>query len=163
MHPAIVFWFSPDISFKSTVFGLSVNQSLSNFQNFISAESFKNRYHLGAQPLLPVLIQCTLMRFSDLKETSLLTPFLKNSDKFRKLYFLALLGEIGGNIPKTALLLGVWENFFLKFWPKNYFFQAKTEFCNFYIHIYEYLKPDFKNLISGLSESVKKCAKNWKL
>ena len=33
--------------------------------------------------------------------------FLKNSDKFRKLYFLALLGEIGGNIPKMALLLGV--------------------------------------------------------
>jgi hypothetical protein len=32
---------------------------------------------------------------------------LKNSDKFRKLYFLALLGEIGGNIPKMALILGV--------------------------------------------------------
>jgi hypothetical protein len=32
---------------------------------------------------------------------------LKNSDKFRKLYFLALLGEIRRNIPKMALLLGV--------------------------------------------------------
>ena len=41
-----------------------------------------------------------------------------------------------------------------------YFFQAKTGFCNFYMTIYEYLKPDLKNLISGLSESVKKCAKN---
>ena len=48
------------------------------------------------------------------QKTSLLTPFLKNSDKFRKLYLLALLGEIGGNIPKMALLLGVWENFFFE-------------------------------------------------
>ena len=45
------------------------------------------------------------------QQTSLLTPFLKNSDKFRKFYFLALLGEIMGNIPKMALRLGVWENF----------------------------------------------------
>ena len=51
----------------------------------------------------------------------------------------------------------------LKFWPRNYFFQAKTEFWNFYINIYEYLKPDLKNLMSGLSESVKKCTKSWKL
>ena len=48
------------------------------------------------------------------QQTSLLIPFLKNSDKFRKLYLLALLGEIGGNIPKMALLLGVWENFFFE-------------------------------------------------
>ena len=103
------------------------------------------------------------MRFSDLKETS--TDITADSifEKFRKLYFLALLGEIGGNVPKMALLFGVWENCLLKFWPKNYFFQAKTGFCNFYINIYEYLKPDLKKLISGLSESVKKCAKNWKL
>jgi hypothetical protein len=47
------------------------------------------------------------MRFSDLKETSLLTPFLKNSDKFRKLYFLALLGQLGTNMTKLALLLGI--------------------------------------------------------
>ena len=33
----------------STVFCLSVNQSFSDFQNFISAKSFKNCYHLGAQ------------------------------------------------------------------------------------------------------------------
>ena len=39
--------------------------------------------------------------------TELLTPFLKNSDKFRKIYFLALLGQLGTNIPKVALLLGV--------------------------------------------------------
>ena len=97
------------------------------------------------------------------QQTPLLTPFLKNSDKFRKLYFLALLGEIGGNIPKMALLLGVWEIFFLKFCPKNYFFQAKTGFCNFYTNIYEYLKPDLKNLITGLSESVEKYTKSWKL
>ena len=73
------------------------------------------------------------------------------------------MGEIGGNIPKMALLLGVWENFFLKFWLKNYFFLAKTGFCNSYTNIYEYLDPDLKNLISGLSESVKKCAKSGKL
>ena len=51
----------------------------------------------------------------------------------------------------------------LKFWPRNYFFQAKTGFWNFYINIYEYLKPDLKNLMSGLSESVEKCTKSWKL
>ena len=28
------------------------------------------------------------------------------------------------------------------------------------INIYEYLKPDFKNLIAGLSESVEKCTKS---
>ena len=43
---------------------------------------------------------------------------------------------------------------------KIFFFQGKTGFCNFYTNIYEYLDPDLKNLISGLSESVKKCAKN---
>ena len=48
----------------------------------------------------------------------------------------------------------------LKFWPRNYFFQAKTGFWNFYINIYEFLKPDLKNLMSGLSESVKKCTKS---
>ena len=55
----------------------------------------------------------TLMRFSDLKETqtSLLTPFLKNSDKFRKLYFLALLGEIFQKWP----YFWVFERIFLKF------------------------------------------------
>ena len=51
----------------------------------------------------------------------------------------------------------------LKFWHGNYFFQAKTGFWNFYINIYEYLKPDLKNLMSGLSESVEKCTKSWKL
>ena len=88
---------------------------------------------------------------------------MKNSDKFRKLYFLALLGQLGTNITKLALLLGIWGKKKLKFWPKKYFFQAKTGFCNFYINIYEYLKPDFKNLIAGLSESVEKCTKSWKL
>ena len=73
------------------------------------------------------------------------------------------MGEIGGNIPKMALLLGVWEKKKLKFWPKNYFFQAKTGFWNSYTKIYEYLKPDLKNLMSGLSESVEKCTKSWKL
>ena len=51
----------------------------------------------------------------------------------------------------------------LKFWPRNYFFQAKTGFWNFYTNIYEYLKPDFKNLMSGLSESVEKFTKSGKL
>ena len=59
-----------------------------------------------------------------------------------------------------ALLLGIWEK---KFLPKNHFFQAKIGFCNFYTNIHEYLKPDLKNLISGLFESVEKCAKSWKL
>ena len=71
--------------------------------------------------------------------------------------------HLGGNISKMALLLGIWEKKMLKFLPKKYFFQAKTGFWHFYINIYEYLKPDFKNLISGLSESVEKCAKSWKL
>ena len=48
----------------------------------------------------------------------------------------------------------------LKFLPKNHLFQAKIGFCNFYTNIHEYLKPDFKNLISGLFESVEKCAKS---
>ena len=43
------------------------------------------------------------------------------------------------------------------------FFEAKTGFWNFYMNIYEYLKPDLKNLMSGLSESVEKCTKSWKL
>ena len=47
-----------------------------------------------------------------------------------------------------------------KFLPKNNFFQAKIGFCNFYTIIHDYLKPDLKNLISGLFESVEKCAKN---
>ena len=47
----------------------------------------------------------------------------------------------------------------LKFLPKNHFFQAKIGFCNFYTNIHEYLKPDLKNLISGLSESVKNVPK----
>ena len=39
------------------------------------------------------------------------------------------------------------------------FFKQKQDFGK----IYEYLKPDFENLMSGLSESVKKCTKSWKL
>ena len=41
------------------------------------------------------------------QQTSLLKPFLKNSDKSRRLYFLPLLGQLGTNIPKVALLLGI--------------------------------------------------------
>lgn len=59
-----------------------------------------------------------------------------------------------------ALLLGIERKKMLKFLPKNHFFQAKIGFCNFYTNIHEYLKPDFKNLISGLFESVEKCAKS---
>jgi hypothetical protein len=39
-------------------------------------------------------------------------------------------------------------------------FQAKIGFCNFYVNISEYLKPDSKTLNSGLFESVEKCTKN---
>ena len=39
-------------------------------------------------------------------------------------------------------------------------FHAKTEFWNFYIKIYEYLKPVLKNLIAGLSGSVEKSTKS---
>ena len=83
-----------------------------------------------------------------------------NSENFIFLHFWGRLGEIFQKWP----YFWVFERFFfLKFWLKNYFFQAKTGFCNFYTNIYEYLDPDLKNLISGLSESVKKCAKSWKL
>ena len=43
---------------------------------------------------------------------------------------------------------------------RYYFFQAKRGYWNFYTNIYEYLKPDLKNLMSGLSESVEKCTKS---
>ena len=98
------------------------------------------------------------------QQTSLLTPFLKNSDKFRNFLFSCTFGGDWGKYSKNGLTFGCLKEFiFLKFWHKNYFFQAKTEFCNFYTNIYEYSKPDLKNLISGLSESVKKFAKNGKL
>ena len=83
-----------------------------------------------------------------------------NSENFIFLHFWDSLGQIWQNWP---YFWAFEEKKRLKFWPKNYFFQAKTGFCNFYINIYEYLKPDFKNLIAGLSESVEKCTKSWKL
>jgi hypothetical protein len=76
------------------------------------------------------------------------------------LHFWGRLGEIFQKWPYFWVFERI---FFLKFWLKNYFFQAKTGFWNFYINIYEYLKPDLKNLMSGLSESVEKCTKSWKL
>ena len=78
-----------------------------------STQLFAIVYTIGKKPLVlsTILLDYTLMRFSDPKETStqtpLLTPFLKNSDKFSKLYFLALLGQLGTNITKVALLLGI--------------------------------------------------------
>ena len=83
-----------------------------------------------------------------------------NSENFIFLHFWGRLGEIFQKWPYFWVFERI---FFLKFWLKNYFFQAKTGFCNFYTNIYEYLDPDLKNLISGLSESVRKCAKSWKL
>ena len=83
-----------------------------------------------------------------------------NSENFIFLHFWGRLGEIFQKWPYFWVFERI---FFLKFWLKNYFFQAKTGFCNFYTNIYEYLDPDLKKLISGLSESVKKCAKSWKL
>ena len=74
--------------------------------------------------------------------------------------FLHFWGRLGEKFQKWPYFWVFERIFFLKFWLKNYFFQAKTGFLNFYTNIYEYLKPDLKNLMSGLSESVEKCAKS---
>ena len=80
-----------------------------------------------------------------------------NSENFIFLHFWDSLGQILQNWPYFQSFE---ENKRFKFCPKNIFFQAKTGFCDFYTNVYEYLKPDLKNLIAGLSESVKKCKKS---
>ena len=76
-------------------------------------------FYKNSREQLPSAQWCGFQISKRHQQTPLLTPILKNSDKFRKLYFLALLGEIGGNIPKRVLLFMfgyfyVWD-FFLNF------------------------------------------------
>ena len=75
-----------------------------------------------------------------------------NSENFIFLPFWGRLGEI---FQKWPYFLVFERIFFWNFDLKIIFFKQKQDFVIFiWPYMYEYLKPDFKNLISGLSESV---------
>ena len=69
-----------------------------------------------------------------------------------------------GKYPKNCLTFGCLAIFFVwDFFIKNFFFPAETKFWKCYSNICANLRPVLKNLRTGLSKSVEKSTKYWKL